>query len=149
MQIGNLTDAPRIYLLHPLFKELFEFVINHDFDKLEKGKIQVNGDDLFIMNLEIDGANAETQPLEMHRQYIDVHIVLDGNEQIGWKSTDKIEHYTSDFNAENDCALSDDKPSFYVKLNKGEFAIMFPEDAHAPAISDGKIRKLIGKVKLI
>jgi beta-galactosidase beta subunit len=35
-----------------------------------------------------------------------------------------------------------------VQLKKGEFCIVYPEDPHAPAISNGKIRKLIGKVKV-
>ena len=33
-------------------------------------------------------------------------------------------------------------------MQPGEFAIVYPEDPHAPVIGEGKIRKLIGKVKL-
>lgn len=147
MQIGNLSNSQRFYSLHPLLEELFEFIKTHDFDKLEMGKLQIKGDDLYVMNLNVDGTN-HTQPLEMHKKYIDVHIVLNGEEEIGWKSTDKIDHYLSDYNNENDCALSNENPSFFIKLHPEEYAIMFPEDAHAPAISDGKIRKLIGKIKI-
>lgn len=148
MQIGTLTYAQRIYSLHPRFKKLFDFVSKTDFNTLPKGKNVIDGDDLYIMNLDIAGADISTQPLEMHQKYIDVHIVLDGVEQIGWKSTDEINHYVSGYQEDGDCALSDDKPSFYVTLHKGQFAIVFPEDAHAPAISEGHIRKLIGKVRL-
>lgn len=148
MQIGNLSSSQRFCSLHPLLEELFEFVKTHDFDKFEMGKIQIKGDDLYVMNLNVDGANAQTQPLEMHKKYIDVHIVLDGEEEIGWKSADEISHYLSGYSDKDDCALSDEKPSFFVKLHLGEYAIMFPEDAHAPAISNGKIRKLIGKIKI-
>ena len=76
MQIGKLSDFKRISSLHPLFENLFEFVKSYDFDKLEMGKISVKGDDLYIMNLNVDGVDAKMQPLEMHRKYIDVHIVL-------------------------------------------------------------------------
>jgi YhcH/YjgK/YiaL family protein len=148
MIVSNLKNTSRIESLHPLFKELFDFVKKTDFDALPLGRIELKGDDLFINNLNIDGADAAKQPLEMHREYIDVHILLDGTEQIGWKAIEDIEHYTKEYAAEGDCALSDDKPSFYVRLNKGEFCIVYPEDPHAPAISTGKIRKLIGKVKV-
>ncbi len=148
MIVGNLANKQRIVALHPLFKELFDFVENTDFDALPLGKVEVKGDDLFVMNLHIDGAEKDLQPLEMHREYIDVHIVLDGNEQIGWKAIEDIDHYTKQYEAEGDCALSDDKPSFFVSLTKGQFCIVYPEDTHAPAISSGKIRKLIGKVKV-
>jgi YhcH/YjgK/YiaL family protein len=148
MIIGNLANKSRIESLHPLFKTLFDKVECTDFDKLPLGKVEVKGDDLFIMNLHIDGADIEKQPLEMHREYIDVHIVLDGEEQIGWKAIEDIEHYTKEYAADGDCALSDDKPSFFARLTKGQFCIVYPEDPHAPAISNGKIRKLIGKVKV-
>lgn len=148
MQIGKLNQSCRIETIHPLFKELFDFVKSHDFNDFPLGKVEVKGDDIFIMNSDVDGVPAQKQPLEMHRMYIDVHILLNGNERIGWKPIEEIEHYTREYNTDGDCALSDDAPRFYVDLNPGEFCIVFPEDAHAPAISSGKIRKLIGKVKL-
>ena len=36
----------------------------------------------------------------------------------------------------------------YVTVRPGEFLIVYPEDAHAPIIGRGKLRKLIAKVKL-
>lgn len=148
MQIGKLNQSCRIETIHPLFKELFDFVKSHDFNNYPLGKVEVCGDDIFIMNSDVDGTPAQKQPLEMHRKYIDVHILLDGNERIGWKPIEEIERYTREYDADSDCALSDDAPRFYVDLNPGEFCVVFPEDAHAPAIGEGKIRKLIGKVKL-
>lgn len=147
MQIGKIDQSERIEGLHLCFKKLFDFVKKNDFDKLPLGKIDVD-DDIFIMNLDIEGADKENQPLEMHRQFIDVHMLLDGVEEIGWKPIDEIESYIQEYKEEGDCALSDDKPRFYAKLHPGEYCIVFPEDPHAPAISDGKIRKLIGKVRL-
>lgn len=149
MQIGRVYQSERIEAIHHAFKQLFEFVKSTDFDKLPLGKIEVDGENLFIMNLDIkQGADFETQPLEMHRKYIDVHILLDGDENIGWKPIEEIENYTQEYNEDGDCALSDDKSRFFVELHPGEYCIVFPEDPHAPAISNGRIRKLIGKVKL-
>lgn len=148
MEIGNLTNTERSQRLHPTFKVLFDFIKNTDFNKLPLGKITIDGDNVFIMNLEIGGASQETQPLEMHRKYIDVHILLNGDERIGWKPLNEIGHYTQGYDEKGDCALSDDTPRFYVDLHPGEYCIVFPEDTHAPAISDGRIRKLIGKVKI-
>lgn len=142
-----MSNCQRSFPLHPMFKALFEFVKTHDFESLDLGKIQIKGDDLYVMNLNVDGANKLAQPLEMHRKYIDVHIVLAGEEEIGWKPTDEVALSTA-YDEVADCALSQQKPAFYAKLHSGEYAIMFPEDAHAPAIGEGKIRKLIGKVRI-
>lgn len=149
MYIGKLTHSSRIETLHPAFKALFEFVKKQDFNNLPLGKIEVEGDNLFIMNLDIpQGAEIATQPLEMHRKYIDVHILLDGAEKIGWKSIEDISEYTQNYNADEDCALSNDKPQFFVDMCPGDICIVYPEDPHAPAIGNGRIRKLIGKVKI-
>lgn len=148
MEIGKLTDTKRAERLHPAFKVLFDFIKGTDFNKIPHGKVTVDGDNVFVMNLDIPGASEKTQPLEMHRKYIDVHILLGGNEKIGWKPLDEIQHYTQEYNEEGDCALSDDAPRFYVDMHPGEYCIVFPEDPHAPAISDSNIRKLIGKVKI-
>lgn len=148
MLLGNLTHSNRIEGVHPLFGQLFDYVRNTDFDALPKGRIDVNGDVLYIMNLDIDGADRERQPLEMHRRYIDVHILLGGDEAIGWKPVEEISEYTQPYEEEGDCALSAERPRFFAELHPGEFCIVYPEDAHAPAISDGRIRKLIGKARL-
>lgn len=149
MYIGKLTHTSRIEMLHPAFKALFEFVKQHDFNNLPLGKIELDGENLFIMNLDMpQGAEITTQPLEMHRKYIDVHILLDGTEKIGWKPIEDISAYTQDYDADGDCALSDDKPQFFVDMRPGDICIVYPEDPHAPAVGNGRIRKLIGKVKM-
>lgn len=148
MEIGNLTNTERAEGLHPAFKVLFDFIKGTDFNKLPHGKIEVDGDNVFVMNLETAGVAQSDQPLEMHRKYIDVHVLLGGDERIGWKPLNEIGHYTREYDEAGDCALSDDTPRFYVDLHPGEYCIVFPEDPHAPAIGDKVIRKLIGKVKV-
>lgn len=148
MEIGNLSSTTLSERLHPSFKLLFDFVKNKDFNELPSGKVEIDGDNVFVMNLNIPGADENKQPLEMHRKYIDVHILLGGTEKIGWKPINEIEHYTQEYDENGDCALSDDSARFFVQLHPGEYCIVFPEDAHALAISSGPIRKLIGKVKI-
>lgn len=148
MKVGKLNKTGLAEKLHPSFKVLFDFVKKTDFDSLPYGKIPVDGDNVYIMNLEIPGKKKSEQPLEMHREYIDVHILLRGTEFIGWKPLDEITNFTQEYESSSDCALSDDASRFYVELHPGEFCIVYPEDAHSPAVSEGTIRKLIGKVKI-
>ena len=61
---------------------------------------------------------------------------------------EELKNITQEYQKEGDCALSDDQPTAFVTLQPGEFCIVYPEDPHAPVIGEGKIRKLIGKVKL-
>ncbi|MEG0253239.1 MAG: YhcH/YjgK/YiaL family protein [Muribaculaceae bacterium] len=148
MIVSKIINSERIEGLHPRFKQLFDFIKSNNLLSMHLGRISLDGDNLFINNVLVNGVDKSLQILEMHQDYIDVHVLLKGHEVIGWKPLSEIKAYTHQYVHDTDCALSDDKPIQYFDLNEGDFAIAFPEDAHAPAISDGKIRKLIGKVRM-
>lgn len=148
MIISNLQNSERIESLHPLFKQLFDYVKTHDLLHTECGRIELAGDDLFINNVNPTCVSASDQVLEVHRDYIDVHILLEGKERIGWKALENVTDLKQAYQKEGDCALYSDTPTLFVDLLPGQFLIVFPEDPHAPVIGEGKIRKLIGKVKL-
>lgn len=148
MIISNLQNSERIESLHPLFKQLFDYVKTHDLLHTECGRIELAGDDLFINNVNPTCVSASDQVLEVHRDYIDVHILLEGKERIGWKALEDVTDLKQAYQKEGDCGLYSDTPTSFVDLLPGQFLIVFPEDPHAPVIGEGKIRKLIGKVKL-
>ncbi len=148
MIVSNLQNSGRIEHLHPLFKKLFDFVKSHDLLHEEPGRITVDGDQLFINNSNPECVSQESQKLEVHRQYIDIHILLEGNERIGWKAIEDCNDLVQPYQEDADCAFYADKPTMFVDLLPGQFAIVYPEDPHAPIIGQGKIRKLIAKVKL-
>lgn len=148
MIVSNLQNSERIESLHPLFKLLFDYVKTHDLLHTECGRIELAGDDLFINNVNPTCVSASEQVLEVHRDYIDVHILLEGKERIGWKALEDVTDLKQAYQKEGDCALYSDTPTSFVDLLPGQFLIVFPEDPHAPVIGEGKIRKLIGKVKI-
>lgn len=148
MIVSNLQNSQRVEGLHPLFKTLFDYVKSHDLLHAELGRIEIKGDELFINNVNPECVTAEKQVLELHRAYIDVHILLEGTERIGWKAIEDLTNETKPYEEEGDCALYSDAPTTFVDLLPGQFMIVYPEDPHAPVIGEGKIRKLIAKVKL-
>ena len=148
MIIASLENSLTIESLHPGFKVLFEYIKNNNLLLKETGKIEIDGDNLFINNVLVSLKKKEDQVLESHKQYIDVHIPLDGNEIIGWKPTRDCSVVKSIYNSIEDYALFNDVPSSYVTIEPGSFLIAFPEDAHAPVIGQGEIRKLVAKIKI-
>lgn len=148
MIVSNLQNSQRVESLHPLFKTLFDYVKSHDLLRAELGRIEIDGDRLFINNVNPECVTSDKQVLELHRDYIDVHILLEGAETIGWKAIEDLTTETKPYEKEGDCALYADAPTAFVNLLPGQFAIVYPEDPHAPVIGVGKIRKLIAKVKL-
>lgn len=148
MILTTLADSGRIEPLHPLFKRFFDYVKEHDLLHALLGRIEVDGDRLFINNVEADLTDAATQLLEAHREYIDVHVVLDGEEHFGWRPLADCAAVRQSYDPAADCALYADRPSSWLTLRPGQAAIVFPEDPHAPVVGEGRVRKLIGKIKL-
>lgn len=145
---ANLKDSGRVDSLHPLLKRLFDYVKSHDFTDVPFGRIELDGNNLFINYSEVKGMKEEEQVLEYHQQYMDVHIPLSAPEVFGWKATCDLKHLCQEYDAKKDCALSDDKPTSFVTIGVGEFVIVYPEDAHATNISPVNFRKLVAKIKL-
>lgn len=148
MIVSNLQNSSRIESLHPLFKTLFDYVKSHDLLHTDLGRIEICGNDLFINNVNPECVPSDKQVLELHHDYIDIHIVLEGCETIGWKAVEDLKEEIKPYSKEDDCALYTDKPTIYINLLPGQFTIVYPEDPHAPIIGKGKIRKLIAKVKI-
>ena len=148
MIVSTLSQSKRIEGLHPLFKEAFDYIKNNDLLNAPLGRIELKGDDLFINNVEVNALAKNEQVLEVHKKHLDIHILLAGQETIGWLPTGEAKEEKQPFNEEADCALYTDAPSAFITMRPHDFVIVYPEDAHAPIIGDGKIRKLIVKVKL-
>ena len=148
MIVSTLCQSKRIEGLHPLFKEAFDYIKNNDLLNAPLGRIELKGDDLFINNVEVDALEKNKQVLEIHRKYIDIHVLLSGQEIMGWLPTEESKEEKQAFDVEADCALYTDAPSTFITMRPQDFVIVYPEDAHAPIIGTGKIRKLIVKVKL-
>ena len=148
MILCNLKNSDRIESLHPLFKEAFDYVKSHDLLHTPCGRIDLRGDELFINNSNPELVPADRQVLEAHRKYIDIQILLEGEETMGWKALEECVNEKKPYSDAEDCVLYDEPGTSYVKLHAGQCAIFWPEDAHAPIIGEGKVRKLIVKVRL-
>lgn len=139
MIVSNLQNSERIESLHPLFKQLFDYVKTHDLLHTECGRIELAGDDLFINNVNPTCVSASDQVLEVHRDYIDVHILLEGKERIGWKAIEDVTDLKQAYQKEGDCALYSDTPTSFVDLLPGQFLIVFRKSL---------MHRLLEKVKL-
>ena len=148
MIYSSLSQSERIESLHPKFKQVFDFIKSNDLLNMELGRIELDGDNLFINNVNPSLVTAEEQALEAHKVYLDIHIPLDKNEIIGITSTEKCSKVKSAYDEASDCEFFEDKPENFVTVHPGEFLIVYPEDSHAPLIGEGKLRKAVVKIKI-
>jgi YhcH/YjgK/YiaL family protein len=136
--IDNYQGLGRVY-------EALKFLVETDFSTTELGKYELT-DDIYYMVQEYD-----TKPKtvsEVHEKYIDIQLVLSGEEVIGVAPIE-CEKELVDAKPEKDVwhYTCDTQP---MTLRAGEFMVLYPSDIHMPGATLGDpaaVRKVVVKVK--
>lgn len=119
-----------------------------DFSVMSDGKYEVDGENLFYMLQSYESKEKNDCP-ESHKKYIDIQYLLSGEELIGVGAlSDMTEEVSA--NPEGDIWFHHG-PLSNVRIGNGYFAVLFPQDAHAPCIAVDKpvpIRKVVVKVRV-
>ena len=124
---------------------VFDFIGKNISAKTPEGKIIIN-ENIYAVIQSCQPKPKKEQVLEKHRKYIDLQYVISGEDRIGWKFFDKKFKILKRYNAKNDISFYSDVPDTFVNLKKGDFAIFFPEDTHAPLCGKDTVKKCIVKI---
>ena len=146
MIFSTLGNADRYGALHPLFPRAFEYMRNIDLHALAPGHHPILGEDMFAIVEHVPGRTRAGAQLECHRRYIDIQLVLEGVDEMGWKPLADCHNPVDDYSAERDIRFFRDTPDSWIATPPGAFCIFFPEDAHAPLVANGMIRKAVLKI---
>lgn len=146
MIFSNLSQSDRYAALHPLFPRAFDYIRNTNLLALTPGRYPIVGEDLFAIVEQVHGRAREVAKLECHRKYIDIQLVLEGVDEMGWKALADCHEPVSDYSLQKDIQFFHDAPTAWIATPPGQFCIFFPEDAHAPLVSTGQVRKVILKI---
>ena len=131
MIFGNIQNLKEYFFLEDGVFECFRYAKENDLSKYEKGSHEIDGKRLFVNIVEYETVEAEKRFWEAHKDYLDIHLMLDGAEQI-------------DLNFIQNMDVKDYVP-------EGDFLICYPSDAHRTAVAvDGseKIKKAIFKLQI-
>jgi biofilm protein TabA len=146
MILSTLSHSDRYASLHDLFPLAFEYIRNTDLYSMPPGRYPVFDNKLLVIVECVSGRTRESAKLECHRRHIDIQLVLEGDEEMGWRALSECNQPVADYNAQKDLQFFHDTTASWVATPPGSFCIFFPEDAHAPLVGSGNIRKVIIKV---
>ena len=146
MILATLANANRYAALHPLFPLVFEYIRNTDLNALAPGIHPIIDKQLFVIVEIANGRTRAEAQLECHRKYIDIQLVLEGVDEMGWKPLADCHQPLDEYNEERDIRFFNDTADSWISTPANTFCIFFPDDAHAPLVSSGKIRKVIFKI---
>lgn len=142
----NLSHSEVYRILHPSFERSFDFLSTLSVQNFKPGVFEIDGKNIFIILSERNGIKKEDARLETHRKYIDIQYLIESNETMGWKDYHQCKNVLSPYDDSKDIEFYHDAPSSFFKLIPGELVIFFPNDAHAPMIGGGLIKKAVVKI---
>ena len=146
MILDILENANQYLELNKGFKKAFEFLLRKDLRELPAEKYEIDGERIYAIVSRGPGRKREDALLETHIKYIDIQLVLAGEDEMGWKSKSSCRQPTIEYDSEKDVQLFKDMPDVWLPCRSNTFAVFFPEDAHMPMISSGEVHKVVVKV---
>ncbi|MBQ3642710.1 YhcH/YjgK/YiaL family protein [bacterium] len=130
MIIDILDNSEKYENINKNFKKVFDYIKTHNLKEMECGRHEIDGNNLYF-NLQ-QGETKPVQKLEAHKKYIDIQVVVDGEEYMGYTdiaNTTVVEEY----NEEKDVMFLTGKVD-KLRADEKRFLIFFPEDAHMPSL---------------
>ena len=134
MVLDTLANAARYESLNSRFAKAFAWLRTVDGTQ-ELGRHDLDGDHCFALVQTYETKPVEKAKFEAHRKYIDVQFIQSGRGTILWAPLDTMKEETMAYSDEKDAALwklTEDTTPLHVSA--GHFAILWPQDAHAPCI---------------
>ncbi len=153
MIFDNITNVCVYHFdddISTMLSEIKKFVDNPyqtELVKLENGAY-------FMVN-DFETQVTDISVMEAHKNHIDVMFILEGKEAIRVKRADLLTNITFEYSEEKDYLLSEESDraeETCAVLGKGDFIILYPQDAHCTCCAVDKtplpIKKIVGKVKI-
>jgi len=134
MILDTLAHAAHYEALNSRFAKAFAFLRTVDGTQ-ELGRHDLDDDDCFALVQTYETKPMEKAKFEAHRKYIDVQFIYSGRETILWAPLAAMKEETMAYTEEKEAALWKLVPDVTpLHMSAGHFAILHPQDAHAPCI---------------
>lgn len=150
MIFDSLENFDQYLGQHRNFKLVAQWLASTDLKALSAGRHDILGDGEIYVNVQDDvelKAFVNANP-EFHRRYIDVQVVLQGVEVMGWQPLPKDVDTKTEFDCDKDVGFLKAESVSWTTVPAGYFTVFFPQDVHAPCCGIGKTKKLVVKVRI-
>lgn len=150
MILDDLANISKYKNVHPRFEKAFEYLTTTQFEDVKPGKYEIDSEHIYAIVVNDEGVAMldSTSEFECHNTYIDIQYVFGGLETVGYKSRLTCVEPRGEYDVKKDVLFFEDAPDFFFKLYPGQFGIYFPDDVHAPMIGEGKIKKVVIKIRV-
>ncbi len=145
MIVDSLKNSEKYITLHKDFELVFNYINTHNLIDMECGRHELRENEVFFNLQEYE--TKSVQKLEAHKKYIDIQVVVKGEEFMGYTNIDTTT-VNETYNEEKDVMFLEGKVD-KLKADNKTFLIFYPQDAHMPALCIDKpsvVKKAIFKI---
>ncbi|MGT2911695.1 YhcH/YjgK/YiaL family protein [Streptococcus cameli] len=147
MIYDQLSELNTYMGLHPNLDTALIGIQKQELSQLPLGRHDIDGDAVFFMLQENTLDKEVGSDFEYHREYLDLHFLLAGQEITRYGFGDRIE--SKGYDRQNDFGLETCEQEMDVVIDQEHFVIYFPGEAHRPNVYAGEgetVKKCVVKV---
>jgi len=151
MIVDRIENARLYAPLHKGFEKAFAVLKEPGLAKKPDGRYPVDGDDLYYIVQHYTTRPLEQGRFESHRKYIDIQVLLAGQELLDYSPTtglEVVEPYSED---KDIMFYRVGAISARVTLEPGLFCLLYPHDAHLPSCQlacPSGVHKVVFKIRV-
>lgn len=149
MVFGNLKDRKAFGYLPAALRTCLDYAAEKDMLSFANGRHDIDGDNIYVNLMEYETTQPENRIWEAHKEYLDVHMVLSGREQLDLNFIRNMA--LGEYVPAEDFLPMDGEKKTSVIMQPGDFLVCWPEDAHRTAIAVNgpeTVKKAVFKVKI-
>lgn len=149
MIVDKIKNFGLYICVHKHFQLVKDFIEKNDLSKLECGRYDILDDEVYLSVQEYETKVKDSAKAESHKKYIDIQMVLSGEELIGYTDISKSSQYTF-YDEHKDIQFLNAEVDF-LNANSSNFFVFFPQDVHMPSMSvvePAMVKKAVFKIKI-
>lgn len=148
MIAGELKGFGRQLPASKGLQKALEFLRRPGTAALADGRYEIDGDAVYALVQRYETEESGAPKFEAHRKYADVQYIAAGEELVGWAPLEAMV-LAEPYDPAKDVCFGRAAAWTPLRLGEGMFAVLWPEDAHAPRLAAGKpcrVTKIVVKV---
>jgi YhcH/YjgK/YiaL family protein len=150
MIVTDLEHIAQQAPMTPFMDQAVAFLRQPNIEMLPEGTVEIDDRRVFAIIQRYETVLTGEPKFEYHQKYIDVQLVVSGEEIIGWVPRDRMK-ITEPYDSGRDICfgVAASRAVSLIHLQAGQLAVLYPDDGHAPKLAAGvssPVMKIVVKV---
>ena len=142
MIYGEIKDLGSYKGISKNLDRAIDYILSGEYKNGVVGKNVIDGDNVYF-NQPDSPMTKEVKDgfIENHKKYIDIHVVISGEENLGYTPRPEVT-LTKEYDEAGDYELYDGEVKNMFHLTPERFVMFFPEEPHMALLKVGEVKQI-------